>query len=73
MPITLQLLDEVNCKFLNLDLDVRKSLIRKYKIPIPNARYLPAVRLERISALRGIATVEGGRFGARSADEPRCY
>ena len=47
MPITLQLLDEVNCKFLNLDLDVRKSLIRKYKIPIPNARYLPAVRLGR--------------------------
>ena len=47
MPITLQLLDEVNCKFLNLDLDVRKSLIRKYKIPIPNARYLPSVRLGR--------------------------
>lgn len=39
--------DEVNVKFENLDLDMRKLLSKKFKYQIPYARHLPAVRLGR--------------------------
>lgn len=39
--------DEVNVKFENLDLDMRKLLSKKFKYEIPYARHLPAVRLGR--------------------------
>ena len=39
--------DEVNCKLENLDLDMRKRLVKKFKYEIPYARHLPAVRLGR--------------------------
>ena len=39
--------DEVNCKFEDLDLDMRKRLAKKFKYEIPYARHLPAVRLGR--------------------------
>lgn len=44
---TIQVLDEVNIKILNLDLDVRKALVAKFKYEIPGARYQPSVRLGR--------------------------
>jgi superfamily II DNA or RNA helicase len=39
--------DEVNVKFENLDLDMRKMLSKKFKYQVPYARHLPAVRLGR--------------------------
>jgi superfamily II DNA or RNA helicase len=39
--------DEVNVKFENLDLEMRKVLSKKFKYQIPYARHLPAVRLGR--------------------------
>jgi superfamily II DNA or RNA helicase len=43
----LQIRDEVNVKIINLDLNIRKILVSKFKFEIPGARYLPAVRLGR--------------------------
>lgn len=39
--------DEVNVKFENLDLSMRKLLSKKFKYQIPYARHLPSVRLGR--------------------------
>ena len=39
--------DEVNIKLEGLELDVRKTLVNKFKFDVPYARYLPAVRLGR--------------------------
>jgi hypothetical protein len=44
---TLIIQDEVNVKVLNLDLDTRRDLVKKFKYDVPYARYLPAVRLGR--------------------------
>jgi superfamily II DNA or RNA helicase len=44
---TLTILDEVNCKFSNLELTDRKTLVNRFKFDVPGARYLPAVRLGR--------------------------
>lgn len=41
------ILDEVNVKISNLDLDTRKALVKKFKYEDPSARYLPSVRLGR--------------------------
>ena len=43
----IQVLDEVNIKILNLDLDVRKALVNKFKYEDPTARFRPAYRLGR--------------------------
>jgi len=43
----LKILDEVNCKFVNLDLDVRKALVKKFKYEDPTARYRPSYKLGR--------------------------
>ena len=45
--IQLKILDEVNCKFINLDLDTRKALVKKFKYEDPTARYRPAYKLGR--------------------------
>ena len=39
--------DEVNVKIENLDLDTRKSLVKKFKYFDQKARYLPAYKLGR--------------------------
>ncbi len=41
------ILDEVNCKISNLDLDTRKALVRKFKYEDPTARFRPAYKLGR--------------------------
>lgn len=43
----LRIIDEVNCKFLNLDLDTRKALVKKFKLEDPTARFRPAYKLGR--------------------------
>ena len=39
--------DEVNVKIEGLELDVRRTLVNRFKYDVPYARYLPAVRLGR--------------------------
>ena len=39
--------DEVNCKFIDLDLDTRKALVKKFKYEDPTARYRPSYKLGR--------------------------
>lgn len=39
--------DEVNAKLDGLELDDRKTLVKKYEYEIPGAKYLPSVRLGR--------------------------
>jgi superfamily II DNA or RNA helicase len=39
--------DEVHCKIENLDLDVRRALMKKYEVEKPGVRFLPSVRLGR--------------------------
>jgi superfamily II DNA or RNA helicase len=41
------ILDEVNVKISNLDLDTRKYLVKKFKYQDPTARYRPSVQLGR--------------------------
>ena len=41
------ILDEVNVKISNLDLDTRKSLVKKFKYEDPTARFRPAYKLGR--------------------------
>ena len=41
------ILDEVNIKISNLDLDTRKFLVKKFKIEDPTARFRPAYKLGR--------------------------
>lgn len=41
------ILDEVNVKISNLDLDTRKSLVKKFKYIDPTARFRPSYRLGR--------------------------
>lgn len=44
---TITILDEVNVRITGLDLDTRKSLVKKFKYEIPGARYQPAFKLGR--------------------------
>lgn len=44
---TVVIQDEVNVKITGLDLDTRKSLVRKFKYEDPTARYRPAYKLGR--------------------------
>ena len=39
--------DEVNVKIENLDLDVRKALVKKFKYEDPTARFRPSYKLGR--------------------------
>ena len=41
------ILDEVNVKIANLDLDTRKALVKKFKYEDPTARFRPAYKLGR--------------------------
>jgi superfamily II DNA or RNA helicase len=44
---TIIIRDEVNCSVKDLDLDMRKQLVREFKYDIPHARYMPAYKLGR--------------------------
>ena len=41
------ILDEVNVKISNLDLDTRKALVKKFKYEDPSARFRPSFKLGR--------------------------
>lgn len=44
---TIIILDEVNVKITNLDLDTRKALVKKFKLEDPTARFRPSYKLGR--------------------------
>lgn len=44
---TIVINDEINCKIQGLELDVRRTLVRKFKYQVPYARHLPSVKLGR--------------------------
>jgi superfamily II DNA or RNA helicase len=44
---TLQILDEVNCRFTNLDASTRRKMVDALKFYLPYARHLPSVKLGR--------------------------
>ena len=45
--VKLEIKDEVNCRFIGLELPERKALMKMFEYEIPGARYLPSVRLGR--------------------------
>lgn len=47
MKCVIEIRDEVNCRLTGLDPAIRNQLVKKFKIEIPGARYMPAVRLGR--------------------------
>lgn len=47
MKTQLVITDEVNCKFLNLDVGTRNFLVKKFKYVDPRARHMAAVKLGR--------------------------
>ena len=54
--------DEVNVKIENLDLDTRKSLVKKFKYFDPKARYLPAYKLGRWDGCTSFFGLGGATF-----------
>ena len=54
--------DEVNIKLEGLELDVRRTLVNKFKYDVPYARYLPAVRLGRWDGKVAFVQLGGSTF-----------
>jgi superfamily II DNA or RNA helicase len=54
--------DEVNVKIENLDLDTRKSLVKKFKYFDQKARYLPAYKLGRWDGCTSFFGLGGGTY-----------
>jgi len=59
---TILIKDEVNCKLVDLDIDFRKKLVRKFKYEVPGARYLPAVKLGRWDGKIAFFQLGGGTY-----------
>ena len=59
MSVKLIIKDEVNIKFQNLPLDVRKKLANKFKYVVPHAKYHPAYRLGRWDGTVSYFTIGG--------------
>lgn len=54
--------DEVNCKIEGLELDARKTLMKKFEFEVPGARYLPSVRLGRWNGKTSYFSLGGSTF-----------
>lgn len=54
--------DEVNCKFVDLDVKTRNELNKKFKFKLPYAHHLPAVRLGRWDGTVSFFDVAGRSF-----------
>jgi len=62
MKTILRVNDEVCCNFIDLPLDFRKSLHKKYKIQVPNARFLPSVKLGRWDGCTPFFSLPGATY-----------
>jgi superfamily II DNA or RNA helicase len=54
--------DEVNCKIVGLDTQVRNLLVRKFKYEIPGARFIPMVRLGRWDGCKAFFQLSGQTY-----------
>ena len=63
---TLKILDEVNAKFVGLDgpegAAVRRSMVNILKFELPNARFMPAVKLGRWDGKESFCSVGGSTY-----------
>jgi len=60
--VKLEIKDEVNCKFVGLELSERKALVKMFEYEIPGARYLPSVRLGRWNGKVSYFSLGGSTF-----------
>lgn len=54
--------DEVNVKIQDLDLDIRKKLVKKFEFEVPGARFLPSVRLGRWNGKSSFFSIAGATY-----------
>jgi len=47
MKTTLKIIDEINCRFMDLSPDVRRKLVQATEYMVPGVQFTPAVRLGR--------------------------
>jgi hypothetical protein len=59
---TIQVIDEVNVKLLNLDADVRRKLSAKFSYEVPGARFMPSVRLGRWNGKESFFSISGATY-----------
>lgn len=57
---TLELKDEVNCRFVGLDVDTRRKLVKEFEYFLPHAKHTPAFKLGRWNGMVNYCDV-GGR------------
>lgn len=62
MQVKLIINDEINCKFIDLPSDARNALYKKFKLPIPGARYSPAVKLGRWDGCANFFNMGGSTY-----------
>ena len=59
---TLEITDEVNCRFRNLDANTRKKIADRLKFFIPYARHTPAFKMGRWDGKKAFATAGGATY-----------
>lgn len=62
MKTTLKIIDQVNCKFLDLDPHTRRKMVESLKFFLPHARHTPAFKLGRWDGTTSFATVSGATY-----------
>lgn len=59
---TLKIIDQVNCKFLDLDPHTRRKMVESLKFFLPHARHTPAFKLGRWDGTKSFAQVSGASY-----------
>lgn len=60
--IKLVINDECNCKFIDMPSEARNFLYKKFKIPVPGARFQPSVRLGRWDGCTPLFNMGGSTY-----------
>jgi superfamily II DNA or RNA helicase len=58
----LEINDEVNAKFHNLEVSDRRQLVKKFEFEVPGAKFLPSVRLGRWNGKKSFFSLGGSTF-----------
>lgn len=59
---TLKIIDQVNCKFLDLDPHTRRKMIDELKYFLPHAKFSPSYKLGRWDGTTSFANVSGATY-----------
>lgn len=62
MKTTLRIIDQVNCKFLDVDAHTRRKMVDELKYFLPHARHTPAFKLGRWDGTTSFFQVSGATF-----------